>query len=512
MISIQDNGRLLYKNAMLRAWAFSDPTTAIHFFNADGTDLGLNLRTNALGYVIYGENQLRANGYFVAVKAIIEVSIDNGVNWSIQWTVDTGTNTANAGRYMTRAGIEVWNANSAADFTPDYNHLLNTPELSTWRETEYLVEVEHWGQVIEVPDFVTVLRFKDKASCLNASCSYRKAVQLVFGRYAQQVIAINETASDITLWNIAVPSASQVLWDNPEQYTNAACNLTPDARVAALGVTRLSDGTYTFWATNGTSFQHKQTDVEYTIVVATWGQAFTIPKDVSVLKIYTDVACNGANNNCDYRTAVQLIFTRPGQQCHVISMSHSDMQLWVAPNMSQPADANGWANATCVLPRFGMCTSLGVGTIDGTNVIRWWAINPNDSATQNVNISVANETEQLVQLDVLTSDRVYDIQLANTTRVLTLVGNSSALPDDTRAIKLRLYGGQTGQTVVIGRFVDLASIELRHSFIQHFVATFANWSNPETIITNLPSACGQTMTVRICRYPDTTTTLDYAVI
>ena len=91
MVNVLDTHRVLYRNAVLRAYDAANPTTRIHFFNIDN-DIGDEVYTNENGYLFYesGGRQpiecLNVDG-----DAIIKVSLDGGTNFDITWQVNDST-------------------------------------------------------------------------------------------------------------------------------------------------------------------------------------------------------------------------------------------------------------------------------------------------------------------------------------------------------------------------------------------------------------------------------------
>lgn len=91
MVNVFDTHRLLYRNAVLRAYDAANPTTRIDFFNGD-VNIGNEVYTNENGYLFYeaGGRQPIEN-LNVDGSAIIKVSLDGGNNFSITWQVDDKT-------------------------------------------------------------------------------------------------------------------------------------------------------------------------------------------------------------------------------------------------------------------------------------------------------------------------------------------------------------------------------------------------------------------------------------
>lgn len=89
---VSDTHRLMYRNARLRAISLSDKTTPIQFLNvtdeAEITEIGNIVYTDACGYIFYGANHRRVSCLAVAESAIIQVDLHNNDNWNdIEWIV-----------------------------------------------------------------------------------------------------------------------------------------------------------------------------------------------------------------------------------------------------------------------------------------------------------------------------------------------------------------------------------------------------------------------------------------
>lgn len=87
---IYDSHRLMYKNAQIRAFDLSNRTTPLNFYNVtqerpEGVDVGTMLYTNENGYLCYGTNRQGVVCATVKKSAIIQVSLDGGTSWRIEW-------------------------------------------------------------------------------------------------------------------------------------------------------------------------------------------------------------------------------------------------------------------------------------------------------------------------------------------------------------------------------------------------------------------------------------------
>lgn len=145
MVNVFDTHRLLYRNAVLRAYDAANPTTRIDFFNGD-VNIGNEVYTNENGYLFYeaGGRQpienLNVNG-----SAIIKVSLDGGHNFDITWQFidNTAQTVAPADIHdMTYRGSDgaraTWNITQADCDLPDYL-LKSEYETGIWGEQELAV-------------------------------------------------------------------------------------------------------------------------------------------------------------------------------------------------------------------------------------------------------------------------------------------------------------------------------------------------------------------------------------
>ena len=88
MVNALDTHRMLYRNAVLRAYDAANPTTRVNFFNGD-VDIGDEVYTNENGYLFYesgGRQPIECLN--VAGDTIIKVSVDGGHNFDITWQVE----------------------------------------------------------------------------------------------------------------------------------------------------------------------------------------------------------------------------------------------------------------------------------------------------------------------------------------------------------------------------------------------------------------------------------------
>lgn len=145
MVNVLDTHRILYRNAVLRAYDAANPTTRINFFDSD-TNIGTEVYTNENGYLFYESNGRQPiECLSVDGDAIIKVSLDGGNNFDITWQITD--NTAESAELadihsMTYRGSDgaraTWNITQADCDLPDY---LLKSEYNTgiWGEQELAV-------------------------------------------------------------------------------------------------------------------------------------------------------------------------------------------------------------------------------------------------------------------------------------------------------------------------------------------------------------------------------------
>lgn len=218
MISIADNHRLLYKNAVLRAYDYENRSTPIRFYNADGVDIGETLRTNESGYLASSQGTHQVTSYFVKKKAIIQVSLDNGASWPIEYVVDTtlGSDDVGDGGLLSESGVRKWSANAKHDYTLDYKDLANKPDIKPWAEAEQCENCSG-TDTISVNQFVKVLHLLGNPSDVHIVPSLQN-------RYGQHVTVFNDSTNNVNVYNglgvllftLGVYEAREVF----SQYTN----------------------------------------------------------------------------------------------------------------------------------------------------------------------------------------------------------------------------------------------------------------------------------------------------
>lgn len=174
MLQVIDTHRLPYKNAVLRAWSNNTKTIAIDFYEcsdpsgAGGSAVGPIIRTNEQGYIFNADGTQPIHSLLLDQSAIIEVSLDNGVSWPIQWTVfDIVTTAISAAlsslkklRYHTKDGTDVFEPTSADKELPEYAFKTDFVQ-GEWGEEEIYVDdntsfaITKWTHYIQLVTGVT---------------------------------------------------------------------------------------------------------------------------------------------------------------------------------------------------------------------------------------------------------------------------------------------------------------------------------------------------------------------
>lgn len=382
MIDINQTNRLIYRNALIVAKKYSD-NTQLSFIDSDGADIGIELRTNSEGFISYGNYNTRPNGVYVSDKAIIKVSFDGGESFPVSWVCEgsQGSSIVNDGKIKDKNGNVVFSANSATDYTLDYNHLKNAPTPKQWGENEQVEIISTWGQGVTVGVSTTVLRIKDDSTLLeqNDNCSYDKAIWLLFTREGQQVVIINESGGNLLVFNTSsnIPQAEDVDYSNLLLFTNCSCYLNNAYKATVLGSKRIDANTYSFNAISRTPHDcvliDSNNNKQYTLTVDTWGQTYNVPKDCSVLVIELDTDCVNMHGRT-FKAAVALNVSRPGQIVEIINNTGEEVFLF---NNAMPSsfyaeddDEMNIAKCTAYIERDDSIT-IAVGTVDGV-VNRFW--------------------------------------------------------------------------------------------------------------------------------------------
>jgi hypothetical protein len=175
MIQVFDPHRTMYRNAKLRAFADESKTTRIKFFDMTDVEdeerydeIGLEVNTDQNGYLMRSGGQQKVSCLAVEKDAIIEVSLDGGTSWPIQWVLHAG----DPGARMTIKDLFFFNgegneqSGNLSDTTihlPDYLLRSEASLGNIWAEEETIVTGAYIGQWtnVSITDWTHIITFKD---------------------------------------------------------------------------------------------------------------------------------------------------------------------------------------------------------------------------------------------------------------------------------------------------------------------------------------------------------------
>lgn len=151
MIQVFDPHRTMYRNAKLRAFADESKTTRIKFFDMTDVEdeeqydeIGLEVSTDQNGYLMRSGGQQKVSCLAVEEDAIIEVSLDGGTSWPIQWVLHAG----DPGSHVTIKDLFFFNGegneqsgnlSETAIHLPDYLLRSEASLGNIWAESEVIV-------------------------------------------------------------------------------------------------------------------------------------------------------------------------------------------------------------------------------------------------------------------------------------------------------------------------------------------------------------------------------------
>lgn len=196
MQQIFDTHRLSYKNARLRAFKLDNKTERLHWFNitetnTNGDDIGVIVYTNENGYICYGQNRQRVTGLAVAESAIIQVSLDGGINWPIEWVLKLGQSISrdDVGKLYYSDGSIAFDPLSGNTALPDFA-LRSEISQGFWAEEQ--IDAEDDSTNIVVSKWTSVIN-------LYANEDTARSLDLSAARYGQKIIVRNASSHTIRL-------------------------------------------------------------------------------------------------------------------------------------------------------------------------------------------------------------------------------------------------------------------------------------------------------------------------
>ena len=141
-IPASDTHKVDYKNGTLTAKRLGT-TIDIKFFDGNDNDLGFSVRVNNKGYLCDTNGTLYTNGVFLREDAVVTYTGPSGTtSWTVKGQSDTPVED---GKLLDVDGNVVWSANSAGNYTLNYNDLANKPSINEWSESQQDVVVTSQG-------------------------------------------------------------------------------------------------------------------------------------------------------------------------------------------------------------------------------------------------------------------------------------------------------------------------------------------------------------------------------
>lgn len=198
MIQIFDTHRMDYRNAKLRAFALADNTRRLDFYNfaninvSNADNCGNEIETDEAGYLFYGGGQHRILCLGLQESAIIEVSLDGGTTWQIQWIIHEPTGNGNATEPATLSWrnangvIETYSPTGNNKSLPEYL-LKRDYQSGKWAEEEVILAAN--DGTLQVPPWTKTLLISQAAPA---------TITLTAKPRHGQVIVIN-ACRDVTL-------------------------------------------------------------------------------------------------------------------------------------------------------------------------------------------------------------------------------------------------------------------------------------------------------------------------
>lgn len=172
MINVFDTHRLLYRNAQLRAFKQSAPTVPLNFLNYDGADIGNIVYTDENGYICYSSDMHTVTELLVNEPAIVQVSLDGGHNWPIQWIVSSNVSQAverddigSLDYYDGDGNVQTWDPLSGSAALPNYVRRSEFDPSDKWQETNLIfpdnesttvcLMADKWTSTVIIPNDIT---------------------------------------------------------------------------------------------------------------------------------------------------------------------------------------------------------------------------------------------------------------------------------------------------------------------------------------------------------------------
>lgn len=172
-ISICDTHRLPYFNATLTAYKIGTTTPVKFKHGNDGTPQYTELQTNARGFICDTNGNILSRGIFVEEDALVKVTFRDGVTTEYEVCKDDDVS-VNDGKLLGKKNKdssdddveEKWSANSAQNYTLDYDHLIHKPAINEWAEVEQIVTMNSNTDQVDVDKFAKSMTVQfDQVCC-----------------------------------------------------------------------------------------------------------------------------------------------------------------------------------------------------------------------------------------------------------------------------------------------------------------------------------------------------------
>lgn len=188
--SIQDTHRLPYRNAVITAKQLTGLTTPVRFVDSQGSVLGLELRTNADGFLTDGLGTPYSSGVFVEEDAIITATYPNGISsWVVMSSesIDTfngvlyGKVILDPNEYSEDDLVvgkvhykRIFSANQKGNSKLSLNDLADVPKLYSWTDDQQIEEIDFslngdFELLVGTQTKVIIIKAKSGTSPINSN-------------------------------------------------------------------------------------------------------------------------------------------------------------------------------------------------------------------------------------------------------------------------------------------------------------------------------------------------------
>ena len=206
-IPASDTHKVDYKNGTLTAKRLGT-TIDIKFYDGNDSDLGFSIRVNNKGYLCDTNGTLYTNGVFLREDAVVTYVGPSGTtSWTVKGQSDTPVED---GKLLDVDGNVVWSANSAGNYTLNYNDLINKPKINEWSESQQDVVVTSQGA--GEWDTVTVDKYAKFMAVGATSAPVDGVIKLKFtpevaNRWGQVIQVLNVSTYPLWIHNDSDDSA-----------------------------------------------------------------------------------------------------------------------------------------------------------------------------------------------------------------------------------------------------------------------------------------------------------------